>query len=538
MTLADILGEMSSFLRPHFIITEEVVLGQATSNTLGLERKVGAIVKPKTTHDVQEIVRIANTYGITLYPFSCGKNIGYGEKAPPQDVAFLVDLSEMNAIRSYDHTLGTVVIEPGVTQGDLSTYLSDNGGKWITDVTGAGTKSSIVGNALEGGFGHTPIGNRRRNIAGLEVVLGNGDLFCPGTFPGIGPDLNGIFVQSNFGIVTAASLKLYRKPECYNSFRLTVPKEENLVELLDTLRDLRQRNITNSLVHIADPIRMIVTTGRVPPGYEEKKLTPAAAAEMVSAQCSQEVYWTAVGGLYGTPEEVRIKRRMLAQYIRRIGGHAMFFSDERIDFLEKVGSVFARLHTSSALEHVAGEMPPLMKDYLNRTSRYLRTLERLQPMMRAYRNIHNLMNGIPSDMPEENILWRNDTRENNGLIWISPTFPSLGCTAKEVYEIGQETFRKYDFEMPLTITLVEPDQCVGIISLHFDKSNHEEKERAHSLYHEVLDAFARNGIFTYRSSVLEMDRSRFLNPERWVTFEKVKAALDPNRVISPGRYGL
>ncbi|MBI2549198.1 FAD-binding oxidoreductase [Candidatus Woesearchaeota archaeon] len=537
MALIDALSEISSFLGQDSVVTEARVLERQTSNTLGLERRVEAVVKPRTTADVQNIVRIANRYRVTLYPFSRGRNIGYGEKAPPRNVAFLVDLSGLNAIRSYDHTLGTVVIEPGVTQGDLSAYLSNQGDKWITDVTGAGTKSSIVGNTLEGGFGHTPLGNRRKNVAGLEVVLGTGDLFYPGKFPGIGPDLNGIFVQSNFGIVTAASLRLYRRPECYNSFRLTVPKEEDLVELVETLRDLRQRSITNSLVHIADPMRMVVTTGRVPPGYETRRLGPYEASEMLSAQFNERLYWTAVGGLYGTSEEVSIKRRILAESIRRIGGHAMFFSDERIDFMERVGSIFARLHASSILEHMACRSP-ILEDYLRSLVGYLRTAEGLQRTMRTYRSIHNLMNGVPSDMPEENILWRNGNHEDNGLIWISPTFPSLGETAKKVYDLGQKIFRRYDFEMPLTITLVEPDQCVGIISLHFNKNDPEERERAYQLYHEVLDTFSRNGIFTYRSSILEMDPSNFQNPERWDTFERIKVALDPNRVISPGRYGI
>ena len=36
----------------------------------------------KTTEEVQEIVRIANRYGIPLYPISTGKNLGYGGSAP------------------------------------------------------------------------------------------------------------------------------------------------------------------------------------------------------------------------------------------------------------------------------------------------------------------------------------------------------------------------------------------------------------------------------------------------------------------------
>ena len=73
---------------------------------------------------------------------------------------------------------------------------------------------SVVGNALERGYGYTPYGENTRNICGLEVVLPNGDLVRTGNGAmsnshswqlfkyGYGPSWDQLFCQSNFGVVT------------------------------------------------------------------------------------------------------------------------------------------------------------------------------------------------------------------------------------------------------------------------------------------------------------------------------------------------
>jgi 4-cresol dehydrogenase (hydroxylating) len=82
------------------------------------------------------------------------------------------------------------------------------------DSTGAGPEASLVGNALDRGFGHTRYGDHFQTFCGLQIVLADGRVLETGFghFPnararwvfryGIGPFVDGIFSQSNFGIVT------------------------------------------------------------------------------------------------------------------------------------------------------------------------------------------------------------------------------------------------------------------------------------------------------------------------------------------------
>ena len=46
---------------------------------------------PKSTEEVQEIVKIANTFKIPLFPISTGKNLGYGSSAPQRRGDVIVD---------------------------------------------------------------------------------------------------------------------------------------------------------------------------------------------------------------------------------------------------------------------------------------------------------------------------------------------------------------------------------------------------------------------------------------------------------------
>ncbi len=86
---------------------------------------------------------------------------------------------------------------------------------------------------------------------GMEVVLANGDLMRTGmgALPnsktwqqykyGFGPYIDGIFSQSNFGVVTKMGVWLMPEPEAYLAGTVTVPKHDDLVPLVDIVARLK-----------------------------------------------------------------------------------------------------------------------------------------------------------------------------------------------------------------------------------------------------------------------------------------------------------
>lgn len=172
---------------------------------------------PNNTESVRQSVLAARSQGTLLYPLSTGRNWGMGSRSPVVDDCTVVDLSGMNTIRTLNLDEGYAVIEPGVTQRQLSELLE--GTPWMLNVTAGCADASIVGNTLERGDG--TIRARGEDLLGLEVVLGTGEIMTTGGLDrhGLragaiaGPDLTRAFVQSNFGIVTAMAISLIPRPD-------------------------------------------------------------------------------------------------------------------------------------------------------------------------------------------------------------------------------------------------------------------------------------------------------------------------------------
>src|SRR5262249_20413517 len=126
-------------------------------DTSGVRRNIAGAVLPRSTDEVVAVVRLANKYRTPIYPISTGRNWGYGSANPATDGCVIVDLSGMDRVITCDAELGIVTLQPGVTQGHLKRYLDENRLAYLVPVHGGGPGCSIIGNALERGYGITPI---------------------------------------------------------------------------------------------------------------------------------------------------------------------------------------------------------------------------------------------------------------------------------------------------------------------------------------------------------------------------------------------
>ena len=111
-------------------------------------------------------------------------------------------------------------------------------------MTGAGPDASVLGNVVERGFGHTPYGDRFLHSCGMEVVLADGRVLKTGFGAyenakarhvhrwGIGPSLDGLFTQSNFGIVTKMTVWLVPAPEACQAFAFSIPNDEDMEKIV------------------------------------------------------------------------------------------------------------------------------------------------------------------------------------------------------------------------------------------------------------------------------------------------------------------
>ncbi len=202
---------------------------------------------------------------------SQGHNWGYGSHSTPAPGCALVDLSGMKRILNADKISKShpvAVIEPGVTQGELHQFLVDRGlDRELTfNVTGSARETSLVGNALDRGVGY--YGPRKEDLFGLEVVCGNGEFLKTGfrrlgeasplahSHPyGLGPMLDGLFFQGNFGIVTSACFRLFPRRPKEVAVSLALKDTRRLGEFINQMGHLKREGLIPSVTHIGNAAR-------------------------------------------------------------------------------------------------------------------------------------------------------------------------------------------------------------------------------------------------------------------------------------------
>src|SRR5271163_1895190 len=226
-----------------------------------------AALAPDSVEQVQQIVRIANKYKIPLWTVSTGKNLAYGGSAPRLSGSVVLDLKRMNRILEVNDRNHYALVEPGVSYFDLYRYIQEKGLKLWVDVPDPGWGSPI-GNSLDRGGGYLTAMYRNHfdSHCGMEVVLANGEILRTGmgAMPGaqtwqqyksgFGPWIDGMFSQSNFGVVTKMGFWLMPQPDAYLSGIVTVFRHDDLIPLVNTLNYLENTRVTNGMPDLASPL--------------------------------------------------------------------------------------------------------------------------------------------------------------------------------------------------------------------------------------------------------------------------------------------
>jgi hypothetical protein len=229
-------GQLVRYRDPFWVIGDDTYAG-------------AAVVRPGSTQEVQAIVRIANEFGVPVWTLGQGRNNGYGGSSPRLAGSIQISMERLNRVLEINEKLAYAVIEPGVRFFDLHEALKAGGHELRMAVPDLGW-GSVTGNALDNGIQYMPLASNHGTVAGLEVVLPDGELLRTnmGAVPGstawhtykrsMGPSLDALFTQSNLGIVTRMGVWLQRTPEAYQTLILGVGKDGDLDKMVDTIREL------------------------------------------------------------------------------------------------------------------------------------------------------------------------------------------------------------------------------------------------------------------------------------------------------------
>ncbi len=502
----------------------ESALREAETATFRTRQTIPLILRPRSREEVQECVREANRTGTALYPFSSGKNWGYGSRVPPADGCALLDLSALNRILDFNERLGYVTVEPGVTQRQLYDFLVKNRSDLWLDATGSSPDCSLIGNSLERGFGHTPYGDHFANVCGLEVILPDGEIVGTG-FSGLpgakaaevyrwgsGPSLDGLFSQSGFGIVTRMTIWLMPRPEYFQAYFFQSSGEQAHAAFIDSLRPLRMNGTLRSTVHIANDYKVLNGIQQFPPN-EQAPILPGTMRRYAARLKFGR--WNGSGALYGTRAQVAEARRLLRKALKGKVSRLQFLDDRTLAFAARFTRPY-RWITGLDLS---------------------RTLELVRP-------VFGLMKGEPTSATLASAYWRkkyppppnpDPDRDRCGLIWCAPVAPADGQSVVELTGIAEATLLSHGFEPMISLTMITERAVCCVISIAYDREVPGEDERAMACYEDVEHKLSSSGYYPYRRGIQSM-YSPGGDGGRGSFLRKLKEAADPNHILAPGRY--
>ncbi|MCL6634251.1 MAG: FAD-binding oxidoreductase [Peptococcaceae bacterium] len=175
------------------------------------------VVKPENTRQVAEIMKLANRELVPVTPRGAGTGLSAG--AVPVLGGILLSVEKMNRILELDRENMFMVVEPGVTTGEVQKTAREAGFLYAGDPCSADS-SFIGGNVAENAGGNKAVkyGTTSRHVYGMEVVLPSGEITTLGgkcVKDVTGYDLVHLMVGSEgtLGIVTKVYLKLMPRPQ-------------------------------------------------------------------------------------------------------------------------------------------------------------------------------------------------------------------------------------------------------------------------------------------------------------------------------------
>jgi glycolate oxidase len=192
-------------------------LSYSYDSTPNLQSLPDAVISPRNTKEISEIVKICNDNKIPIVPRGSGTNLCGG--TCPTEGGLVLLFKHMNKILELDEENLTITVQPGVITIEIANVVESKGLFYPPD-PGSMKVSAIAGNISEnsGGLRGLKYGVTRDYVIGLEVVLPNGDIMRTGgklAKDVAGYDLTRLMVGSEgtLGVITEATLKLIPMPE-------------------------------------------------------------------------------------------------------------------------------------------------------------------------------------------------------------------------------------------------------------------------------------------------------------------------------------
>ena len=457
-----------------------------------------AVIAPASVEEVQAIMKAANKHNTPFWPISTGKNYMYGGPAPRVKGTGVLDLRRMNKILEINEHANYALLEPGVSFLDLQAELRRRDTKlWVCPA--APGWGGVVGNALDRGVGWTPYGDNWGSQCGMEVVLPNGELLRTGmgAMPGsetwqafkygFGPHVDGIFTQSNFGVVTKMGIWLMQEPPVVKPVMVSVEHEEDLGALVEALRPLRVAGLLPGALLIFDYLSEAAIEFQRSDFEPKQGLLSEASKKAIREKLNCGV-WNLYTCFYGTQEIVDASYAIFEATLKKIKGARFFLEGSRDN---RVGW------------------------------KYRTMLMRGQPNMGEFNQLNWIGGG--------------------GHVAFSPILPLDGGHSMKIYHLIRDLYNEAGFD-PVIDFAIGGREMHCVLMFFFNRTDPAERKRANDVFRRSIFEAAKLGYGEYRTHLNFMDdvaSTYSFNNHALLRFhETLKDAIDPNGILAPGKSGI
>ncbi len=512
------------------------------------QRKLMGVIRLTQVSEIKALLDLANQcatdedLAFSLHPISTGNNWGYGTSQPAalDSNIILLDLGQLTNISHFDSELGLITLEPGVTQQQLSDYLLQHNYDYMVPVTGAGPSCSILANALERGYGITPYTDHFSAVTSIQGFWANGtpyqsavneldasdDKFVDKTFKwGLGPYLDGLFTQSNFGIVSQMTIRLAKKKPDFTSFFIQIDDDSLLEQAVPLVRQVLQdyEGIVGS-INLMDQRRLLSMFAKNPNGNDAHQVMSEQDISKLAKEL-QSPCWTIVGSIYGSKAVVKAVKNEINLVFKQLPCKRVYSNSPVITI------------TNSIIDHLPTSL-----------IKRIPALRKIAEQLDSFNKGKEIMLGKPNKVALKLAYWRHkdaDSFDKNtlspgqdgcGLLWYAPLITMRANKMREFVEFIRQTCPKFNIEPFITFTNLKHDCVDSTIPIVFDLNNPQAVQDAHNCLKALVEEGLKKGFVPYR---LNIDQQQWLlnkDSDFWRTVNQIKSSLDPHNILSQGRY--
>ncbi len=310
------------------------------------------VVLAASAEEVRAAVKLCHEHGVPFVARGAGTGLSGG--ALPVADGVVISLARLNRVLEIDLDAGRVVVEPGVTNLEITKAVAPDGFYYAPDPSSQQV-CTIGGNVAEnsGGAHCLKHGFTVNHVLAAEVVLPDGELVTLSR-DDTGPDLLGVFVGSEgtLGIAVRITVRILRAPETVKTLLAGFATTDAAG---DAVSHVISAGILPAAIEMMDALTIEAVEAAVAPGY------PAGAGAVLIVE------------LDGPAAQVAEESAAVEAICNRFGAfelHAAETADERARVWKGRKSAFAAMGRISSSYYVQDGVVPRTKlpEVLRRTA--------------------------------------------------------------------------------------------------------------------------------------------------------------------------